>query len=436
MVDREKALNILLGRYRYDHAMRLFGEYCLLLDEAWSDFVGRHTPLRLKQIHKQLSAVGLWPPELVLPASVGTGNLAGDLIMHASKAVTGMLGNLRAKTQELPPLSDTVTVDVSPKGLAVEPSVQRVVGGDPEALLQSLVVPTFSLELAGNLHGHAHLAARESPLADAVGVARYRVAHECGFVFPLLDVRQNPELAQDTYVIRIFGETVGEGSIHTDLHCLLNVVRGEGEPYRVHPVRGGQVRWVPVHVAASWSGEVHPAWRVVAEHIEHVAKRHAHRMLTNQAVELLLRAHESEIGKETFSELFGRFLSLTEIRLVLQRMLQSGHSIRPIARIVDILLAHFIEFLSGRQVNMDDTWKISAHVPFCSTDTLYRVVCDGLGLPAVSEQLSDVAASLERVMRQPSAKRARVVGDGNGLPLTPDSVERREHRFLDAEEGG
>ena len=55
MVDRERALHLLLGRYRYEEAMRLFGEYCLLLEEDWNDFIARHSPPRLRQLHRPLS---------------------------------------------------------------------------------------------------------------------------------------------------------------------------------------------------------------------------------------------------------------------------------------------------------------------------------------------------------------------------------------------
>ena len=72
MMDRERALHLLLGRYKYEEAMRLFGEYCLLLEEDWNDFIARHSPAKLRQIHKQLGTVGLWPPELTMPAQ-GTG---------------------------------------------------------------------------------------------------------------------------------------------------------------------------------------------------------------------------------------------------------------------------------------------------------------------------------------------------------------------------
>ncbi|MDB5098314.1 MAG: hypothetical protein JWM80_2735, partial [Cyanobacteria bacterium RYN_339] len=67
MMDRDRAVHLLLGRYKYEEAMRLFGEYCLLMEEDWNDFIASHPPAKLRHLHRQLAAVGLWPPELHLP---------------------------------------------------------------------------------------------------------------------------------------------------------------------------------------------------------------------------------------------------------------------------------------------------------------------------------------------------------------------------------
>jgi len=394
MVDRERALHLLLGRYRYEEAMRLFGEYCLLLEEDWNDFIARHSPPRLRQLHRQLSAVGLWPAELVPPVH-GTGILA-----EAKKAMTGMLGALMPSQAPVP--YEQPAVPVVAEATSLVQQQETAIGRDPEVVLQSLVAPPLSIEMAPDLAQHVLVGGGESPLHDAVAHARYKLAHDLGFVFPLVHVRENLEIGPRTYAIRINGETVAEGRVHPDFLAAV----GPGLPVdwdtEVHPVRHAPVSWVTEAVAKTWEGAVQPPHAIVAEHVEDVIRKNAHRLFNNQALDMLLRAYEPEIGKDTLSELFGRFMSMSELRLVLQAMLKQGYGVRNLPKIVDILMSHFINYLAEKPLSMDETWKISSHIPFFATEELVRVVCVGLGLPTGIDHRAGIHAALERAVRQAS----------------------------------
>lgn len=387
MVDRERALHLLMGRYRYEEAMRLFGEYCLLLEEDWNDFIVRHSPLRLRQIHKQLSAVGLWPVEFAPPARArGTGLLA-----QASAAVTGLLGGLRQPEEPMPIAEATG-----------EPQ-EAALGRDPEMLLHSLATPALAIDLSTALTAQPAFAAEAGPLQEAIAAVRYRLAQELGFVLPLVHVRTNAEQAENRYVLRLAGQTVAEGSLRGDQLAVLGPDLPPGMPTEPHPVRELAIAWMTPEVARSWRGPSQTPVALLAEHLESVARRYADKLLTNQVLDQLLRAYEGEIGKDTYTELFGRFMSMTELRLVLQAMLKNGYSVRNLPRIIDILMNHFINYLAEKPLSMDETWKISSHIPFFSTEELTRVVCQGLGLPPIGDRLASLTAALERVVREPDA---------------------------------
>ncbi|MFP5502579.1 MAG: FHIPEP family type III secretion protein, partial [Candidatus Sericytochromatia bacterium] len=183
--------------------MRLFGEYCLLLEEDWNDFVARHSPVRLRQLHKQLAAVGLWPAEIQAPVR-GTGLLS---------AVTGLLSGIKMPPEEAPepppepPPAPTRGPDTA---------AQAAAGRDPEQVLQSLVAPALGIELHPALYHHAEVAAEAGPLQDAIGLLRYRLAQELGFVLPLVHMHENVEMSEHTYAIRIAGETIAEGRLQPD----------------------------------------------------------------------------------------------------------------------------------------------------------------------------------------------------------------------------
>lgn len=384
MIDRERALHLLMGRYRYEEAMRLFGEYCLLMEEDWNDFVARHSPLRLRQLHKQLSSVGLWPVELT-PPTQGTGLL---------KAMTGLLDGLRTSAPA-PAQPAAVPAETTQEA----PPAPR----DPEQVLQSLVSPGLSIELPPSLANHPTVTAEDSPLHEAIAQARYKLAQELGFVFPLVHLRENIEIAENRYAIRVNGETLAEGHLMAEMVAALGPDLPAGWAKEMHPVRQVEMTWIAANSTQAWHGETQPPHALLAEHVEAVVRRFGHRLFNNHALDLLLRAYEPEVGKDTLAELFGRFMSLTELRLVLQGMLKAGYNIRNLPRIIDILMRHYITYLAEKPLSMDETWKISSHIPFFSTEELTHVICRGLGLPAPSERRSSFAAAMERIVREAPA---------------------------------
>ncbi|MEB3222001.1 MAG: FHIPEP family type III secretion protein [Candidatus Sericytochromatia bacterium] len=428
MVDREKALNLLVGRYRYEDAMRLFAEYCLLLDEDWNDYLARHTPQRLRQIHRQLGAVGLWPDELVPPPS-GSGLLAG-----AKRAITGMLTGLRG------PIGPSQAGDV-PAAPGAEDAFAREagMGASPDLLIESLVAHPLAIDVGTALHADPEVGLRGRTMQDHLAQVRYQLAQELGFAFPLVAGKEDQALPPEGYVIRLQGEVVAEGRLLPG--CVAAVGPNLPATWRLeaHPVTGEPTAWIARAAAGAWHGEVLTPAQLLADHLRAVVRRHAHRLFGNSELEMLLRAHEATMGKDTIHELFGRFMSLTELRMLLQAMLRNGQSIRPLPRIVDILMTHFINYLAEKPLSMDETWKLSSHIPFFSTEELVRIVSHGLGLPTSVERLAGITASLERAMQlevtlPPPPMPLGQPHDLAGLRRL-EGLERPDRLPLDSEEG-
>jgi flagellar biosynthesis component FlhA len=288
------------------------------------------------------------------------------------------------------------------------------------------VAPGISIELSPLLSQHPAVGGEHSQLHDLIAHARYRLAHDMGFVFPLVHLRENLDLPDDRYAIRLMGETVAEGRLLPDMWAAEAVDLPEDWAREPHPVRPVSIVWVNEAGSRTVKGAVQAPHALLAEHLEEVIRRNAHRIFNNQSLDMLLRTFEYEIGKDTLSELFGRFMSLTELRLVLQTMLKAGYSIKNLPKIVDILMGHFINYLAEKPLGMDETWKISSHIPFFSTEELTRIVCDGLGLPMASDRRSSLAAALERTIRQSPA---------TPYPLDPADMDRPERLPLDSEKG-
>jgi hypothetical protein len=125
--------------------------------------------------------------------------------------------------------------------------------------------------------------------------------------------------------------------------------------------------------------------------------------------------------------------------MLLQAMLRNGQSIRPLPRIVDILMTHFINYLAEKPLSMDETWKLSSHIPFFSTEELVRIVSQGLGLPTSVERLAGITASLERAMQLEATLPPPPMPLGQPHDLAGlrrlEGLERPDRLPLDSEEG-
>lgn len=390
MNHRDRALHLLLGRYPHDEAMRLYGEYVVLVEEPNPELALAKPAAKLRVLYRKLSAVGLWPEHLTIPPETG-------LLARASKAITGLLG----KPEALPP------EDATPPQTAQGGQMEGA--RSPHLAYEAIARYPLAVELAPELLSHPAVGGLDAPLHELVPQARLRVAEALGVVFPLVEMAEWPmnEAPQTEgvgprpYRIRVLGEVVAEGSVEPDAWAIVAPAEAaQGAGWRPHPARPGRVlRWASEAEAKAQTHEVQAPAALLAEHLEAEVQRNASRLLTDPALELLLEAHSLTVGRQLIDELLNRFLSLTELRLVLQALLDRGHSLRALPRILDLLLVHCIRHLSGRQLSMDETWKVSSHLPYFPTEALVQVVCEGLGWPTGDAALALQAQALERSLR-------------------------------------
>jgi hypothetical protein len=420
MNHRDRALHTLLGRYPHDEAMRLYGEYILLVEDPNTEVAMAKPAAKMRALYNKLSAVGLWPDYLEVPPQTG-------LLARASQAITGLLGR-----QEEAPAPEAPAQD---QAQGSPPEGAR----SPHLAYEAIARYPLTVELAPELMQHAAVGGPESPLHELVPQARQRVAERLGVVFPLVELAEWPSAEAPEglaagprpYRVRVMGEVVAEGQLQAESWAI--VVPGEaaiGPHWRPHPARPGMAfRWASEAEARSQAHDIQGPAAFLAEHLEAEVQRNASRLLTDPALEMLLEAHSLTVGRQLIDELLNRFLSLTELRLVLQTLLDRGHSLRALPRILDVLLVHCIRHLSGRQLSLDETWKVSSHLPYFPTEALVQVVCEGLGWPTGDAALALQAQALERSLRLGGA-----VPRPPGLATAPlDPAELSDHPELKPE---
>ncbi|HET9730272.1 MAG TPA: flagellar biosynthesis protein FlhA, partial [Acidimicrobiia bacterium] len=154
-----------------------------------------------------------------------------------------------------------------------------------EQLVSEMRVEPLELEIAYDLIDLVD-ASRGGDLLDRVRALRRKLALELGIVIPLVRTRDNLELPQNTYTIRVHGVDVGRGEAPPG-HVL--VLGDESTPLpgipTKEPVFGLPATWVPVefrHQAEVTGATVVDRASMITTHLAEVVRRNAGRLLGRQ----------------------------------------------------------------------------------------------------------------------------------------------------------
>jgi len=213
----------------------------------------------------------------------------------------------------------------------------------PEAVLPLLTVDTIELELGLGLLGLVDASAG-GDLVERINLIRRQTALELGIVLPSVRIRDNLQLKNQQYTIKIKGEMVASGEVY--LHHLLAM--GGDDPHQLEslsaiptrePAFGMSAYWIPAsrRDAAEMMGctVVEPS-AVVATHLTEVIKQHAADILTRQDVQTLLD-HTKQTNSAVVQELVPDLMSVGEVQKVLQHLLRERIPIRDLGTILETL---------------------------------------------------------------------------------------------------
>ncbi|MCA9105104.1 MAG: flagellar biosynthesis protein FlhA [Planctomycetales bacterium] len=186
---------------------------------------------------------------------------------------------------------------------------------------------------------------RGGDLLPRITAVRQSVAAEIGIVLPKIRIRDNMQLGENDYRIKIMNNMVGEGMVLPD-HWL---AMDPGTAVRKVP--GLEVRdpafeqpavWVEggSRDAASLYGyTVLEPSVVLTTHLQEIVRRHAEDILTRDATRLLI----DELKKTSptvVDELIPGVMKLSEVQAVLQLLLREEVSIRQLGLILETLGDH------------------------------------------------------------------------------------------------
>lgn len=213
----------------------------------------------------------------------------------------------------------------------------------PEAVLPLLTVDTIELELGLGLLGLVDAAAG-GDLVERINLIRRQTALELGIVLPSVRIRDNLQLKNEQYTIKIKGEPVATGEVYP--HHLLAM--GGDDPQQIESLGGIPTRepafglsayWIPANRrdAAEMMGctVVEPS-AVIATHLTEIIKHYSADILSRQDVQTLLD-HIKQQNAAVVQELIPDLMSVGEVQKVLQHLLRERIPIRDLGTILETL---------------------------------------------------------------------------------------------------
>jgi flagellar biosynthesis protein FlhA len=179
-------------------------------------------------------------------------------------------------------------------------------------------------------------------LIERIGNLRSQIVEELGLILPPVNVRDNVNLKNNDYSLKIRGLEVARGSVKPGSLLAIDPsgeVKLDGYPAVKEPAFGFQSYWMPEgkrDIAESKGLTMVDCSTVITTHLSAISKRYAADILTRQDVSVLLD-HLKETHPAVVQELIPNKMTIGGVHRVLQGLLREKVSIRDMAIIIETL---------------------------------------------------------------------------------------------------
>jgi flagellar biosynthesis protein FlhA len=258
-------------------------------------------------------------------------------------------------------------------------------------------------------------------LMERISGVRNQMAADIGLLLPKVRVRDNSELAQVEYEIRIAGSKVARGMLRPE--CYLAIDSGmttgviEGDATR-DPTFGQPAVWIDParrEQAAIYGYTLADPGSVLVTHLQRVATKHADELLTRDATKHLIDELKA-VAPAVVEELIPALMKISEVQQVLQMLLREDVPIRQLGIILETLGDHVTK-------TKDPVWLVEyvRNRLARTISTRYRDDHDRLHVVTLSPTLEDrVAEGVEHTER------------GLMIRMTPEATEKFAREILEA----
>ena len=229
---------------------------------------------------------------------------------------------------------DAVALDAVP-----EEAPEPIEPPSPQQMAIDARVEPLELDLAIDLIELVD-SARGGDLLDRVGALRRKIANELGFVMPSIRTRDDVDLPEATYILRVHGVEVGRGTAPAGRVLVIgdDLDRFPGDDV-IEPVFGLPARWVPeefrVEAEVSASTVVDRSALIVT-HLADVVRRNSGNLLSRTDVKALFEG-VTATDPAVIEDLSTTGVTLAEVQRVLATLLDDGIAIRDLVRILEAI---------------------------------------------------------------------------------------------------
>lgn len=283
-------------------------------------------------------------------------------------------------------------------------------------------------------------------LARIRGVRR-KLTQDLGFLVQTVHIRDNLDLAPNSYRINLAGVPVGDGVIYPERELAINPGKVFGRLNGIEtrdPAFGMEAVWIEPSMrdhAQTLGYTVVDASTVIATHLSNVIQTHAHELLGHEEVQHLLNTL-AKTAPKLVEDLTPRLLPLGTVVRTLQGLLAERVPIRNMRTIVETLAEHaartqdpvqlqsHVRVALGRQI-VQDIAGMSTELPVITLEPdLEQLLTNSLsGNNAATPGLEPGLA--ERMQRRlaEAAQRQELTGEPAVL-LVPPQLRQTLARFM------
>lgn len=183
---------------------------------------------------------------------------------------------------------------------------------------------------------------QDSSMTDQIAAIRKQLSYELGILLNPIRIRDNLQMAQHDYVIKIKGNQVATGTLYPDKFLVVEPGGIEEEIDGIdakEPAFGLDALWVTEknkEIAELHDYTVVDPLTVLVTHVKEVMKQNADELLGRQEVKELLEGLKEQYNV-VIEELIPDILQLGDVQKVLQRLLKEAVPITDLVTILETL---------------------------------------------------------------------------------------------------
>ncbi len=281
-----------------------------------------------------------------------------------------------------------------------------------ESVMELLNIETLEIEIGYRLVSLLDVQ-RGGDLLERIGQIRRQTAIDFGIVLPSIRVRDNLQLAPNTYQVKLKGVALESGDVYPDRSLAMNSMGGEDNPN----IMGIKAIEPAFHLPAIWIEEkdkeyaemvgytVVSASAVISTHLTELIRKNAADILTRHDIAQLIENLKKEVSEDYVNDLM-KDVATSDVQQVVQNLLREKVSVRDLRTILETIS---LEIKKNRNPNY-------------LTEQCRLALARNIANQNLSDTGELLAITLSQEVEQTIAQ--GINPDGESLTLDPDFVKQ------------